>query len=106
MSMINNGLFGTWNNSTYSTSTNFDYTMGVSFVSENKAIDIERIINMSKEKRSLIKIILYNFFNETDYNTKQLLFNTLYSYNLIVDKKSLERKVKIDNILKEDNEKK
>ena len=72
--------------------------------SEDLAINIEKMFSYEERKRDMLKEILKNFINESDHNIKRVLFNTLESYGLIIDKKMLERKVKITNSLEDNKE--
>lgn len=81
-------------------STGYSYTTPVifSFESKDMAIDIDKLENMSEKRSNMLEKILERFYVEIDPNVKELLFNTLDSYGLITDKKSLSRKAKISSI--------
>lgn len=95
------GTFGGYNiyNNNWSTST---WNINFNFKSENMAIDIEKIMEFEIKKRELLERILERFISESDYNMKELLYNTLDSYGLITDKKTLERRSKISGVFGDD----
>ena len=93
----------TTNTGTFTTQ-GWDYSSDFKLESDDLAINIEKLFTLSEEKRDVLKEIIKSFINESDHNIKKMLLNTLESYNLIIDKKTLERKIKISNIVDEDNE--
>lgn len=96
--------YTSYSNGTIFTSSNYgniDYTSYSNFEldGDNLAIDIEKLFKYPENKKDMLKEIINNFVNESDHNIKRMLFNTLNSYSLFIDKKMLERKVKISNTL-------
>ncbi len=71
----------------------------------SKTIDIEKLSKIDESKRKMIFDLILTFLNCTDYDSKTIMYNTLESYNVIVDQKSLERKIKISNITKDEKSK-
>lgn len=82
-----------YNTTTSSYNTDYDF--------ESKVIDIEKLSKFDETKRKLIFDLIIAFINCSDYNSKKLMLNTLNSYGVIGDKKSLDRKIKIANITNE-----
>jgi hypothetical protein len=90
---ISTGSYNSYGYNNWNISTTYD------FISKDMAIDIEKLLSMSKDKRDMLEEILQRFISESEYTMKELLYNTLESYGLITDKKSLERRAKISNVL-------
>lgn len=92
-------------NQPYTTGTNigatrsWDFSLDFHVGSDDLAINVEKLFTYEEKKREVLKDILKDFINEADKNIKRLLFNTLQSYGLLVDKEMLVRKVKISNSL-------
>ena len=84
-----------YTNGTISSSAYQNFTMD-----DGLSIDVEKILKMDSEKKEIVQGLLTQFLTETDYSIKTLLFNTLNSYSLFTDSKTLQRKVKISNISK------
>ena len=81
----------------------FDYKTDFQLDSDDLAINIEKLFTFENNKKEVLQEVIKSFINESDYNIKRMLLNTLESYGLIIDKKSLERKVKISGVLGDDD---
>jgi hypothetical protein len=71
----------------------------------NKVLDLEKLSKMEPVKREMIFNLFLNFMNNENHNSKTIMYNTLESYNVIVEKKALDRKIKIDNVTKSEKTK-
>ncbi len=61
---------------------------------DNYAINIEKLVSYEEKTRSYLEKMIEN------YNSNSFYYNTLISYGVLETKDSLERKVKISNLLK------
>ena len=68
---------------------------------EDKTLDIEKLSKLDEEKRNMLFDLFIKFVDCNDYNSKRLMYNTLETYNLFVDKKAYTRKVKISGLLED-----
>ncbi len=91
---IGNGYSTTYSTPSYSSIFKNEYDF------DTKTIDIEKLSNMEESRKKMIFDLLTSFLNCSDTNSKKLIYNTLESYSIIIEKKSLDRKVKISNLTK------
>ena len=106
-SNIFSGHLGT-NNTILATGTSnifsgYSYSSISSFVSlydfDDKTIDLEKLLSFDEDKRKLVLDLFYKFIDCSDSNSKKLMYNTLETYNLFIDRKFLQRKIKIGGII-------
>jgi hypothetical protein len=71
--------------------------LDLEFDFSNKSIDIEKIKKYDELTSKLLEDCLMKFLSSNDHSIKRLLFNTLESYGIFKDKKSVERKAKINS---------
>lgn len=87
----------TWSNG-YSTSS---YSKVLE--NETKVLDIEKILLIEdKKKRKILLKLIMNYSRCDNSEIEKLLKNTLESYNLIIEQKALERKIKITSLMNDD----
>lgn len=95
-----NGNSGSYINmasgTTINTINRFDFT--------TKVFDFERLNTFSKERAEALLSLFIRFTETSDFNIKTLLLNTLEAYNLISEKNSLQRKIKIATVLEDESE--
>jgi hypothetical protein len=81
------------------------YSSSYSKVLENetKVLDIEKILLIEdKKKRKILLKLIMNYSRCDNSEIEKLLKNTLESYNLIIEQKALERKIKITSLMNDD----
>ncbi len=67
---------------------------------EDKSINLEKLDEMSSERRKSILSIISYLAVSTDSNVRKLLLNTLESYNILEDRDVVSRKAKIESVVK------
>lgn len=73
---------------------------------ETKVLDLEKILLIEdKNKRKILLKLIMNYSRCDNSEIEKLLKNTLESYNLIIEKKALERKIKISSLMNDDENK-
>lgn len=93
-SLINNSSYGYSTGSWYNSFETIDYT--------DLALNLEKLGTMETNIKELV-ITLFDKLcsSNTSSNEKKLIFNTIDSYHLFADMKSLKRKNKIQSALKQ-----
>ncbi len=84
---------------TYSDSYTPDYDF------TTKVLDLEKLSKIELVKREMLFNLFLNFMNNENHSSKTIMYNTLESYNVITEKKTLDRKIKIDNVTKSEKTK-
>lgn len=67
---------------------------------DGKSLNLEKLEEMSPERRTSILSIISSLAVSTDYSVRKLLLNTLESYNLLEDKDVVSRKAKIESVVR------
>jgi hypothetical protein len=68
---------------------------------ENKCLDLEKLDKMTESKRDMIFQLFLKFIDSTIEPQREVLYNSIKPYYVLVDKTKLDRKVKIGNVLSE-----
>lgn len=90
--VISNSI-GTGNRIIYTNGRNYTY-----YDFESKVLDIEKLSKLDKTKRKMLFKLFTEFIKAENYNNSKIMYNTLESYNLIIEKNALNRKIKISNL--------
>jgi hypothetical protein len=70
---------------------------------ETKVLDLEKILLIEdKKKRKILLKLILNYSRCDNFEIEKILKNTLESYNLIIEQKALERKIKISSLMNDD----
>jgi hypothetical protein len=88
-----NNVVSYGNRYTFTNGSNHEY-----YDFESKVLDIEKLSKLDKTKRKMLFKLFTEFIKAENYNNSKIMYNTLESYNLIIEKNALNRKIKISNL--------